>query len=181
MSETTTRPGRLTLVLGGTRSGKSRIAEDLAEKCGPAVAYVATAMVEPGDDDHQARISAHRERRPTTWTTVECSDPTTLPALLAEIEGTVLLDSLGSWVARHPDLDADGPALAAALAGRSAPTIVVAEEVGWSLHAPTEVGRRFVDAVGILNQQVAAVADDVLLVVAGRALRLPPAESLDRC
>lgn len=181
MSDTTTQPGRLALVLGGTRSGKSRIAEDLAARSGPEVTYVATAALDPDDADHATRIATHRERRPNTWTTLECSDPTELPALLAEIEGTVLLDSLGSWVARHPDLDADGPALAAALTRRTADTIVVAEEVGWSLHAPTEVGRSFVDAVGILNQQVAAVADDVLLVVAGRVLRLPPAESTDRC
>ena len=174
MSEPGTATEGLTLVLGGTRSGKSRLAEDLAARTAPGVTYVATAAVQAGDADHAARIAAHRDRRPSTWATVECPDPAELPALLRRIEATVLLDSLGSWIAAHADLDADGPALADALRARTAPTIVVAEEVGWSLHAPTPVGRRFVDAVGTLNQQVSAVADRVLLVVAGRALELPP-------
>ncbi|MGN6693707.1 MAG: bifunctional adenosylcobinamide kinase/adenosylcobinamide-phosphate guanylyltransferase [Aquihabitans sp.] len=173
MSDPGTAP-RLTLVLGGTRSGKSRIAEDLAVRLGAPVTYLATAAVQPGDADHRARIAVHRDRRPATWTTVECPEPTELPALLTQAAAPVLLDSLGSWIAAHRDLDADGEALAAALRARRSPTIVVAEAVGWSLHAPTPVGRRLVDAVGTLNQQVAAVADRVLLVVAGRAIELPP-------
>lgn len=173
MSEPSRPDGGLTLVLGGTRSGKSRLAEDLAARLGDRVAYVATAQVRTDDPDHQARIAVHRERRPAGWETVECPDPRALPGVLTTIDAPVLLDSLGSWIAAHPDLDADGAALVDALAARRRPTVVVAEEVGWSLHAPTEVGRRFVDAVGTLNQQVAAVADRVLLVVAGRVLDLP--------
>lgn len=180
MSDPGTAPG-LVLVLGGTRSGKSRLAEDLAAQIGGPVTYVATAAVQPGDTEHEARIAVHRLRRPASWTTVEQPDPAELPALLGAIDGPVLLDSLGSWLAAHPDLDADGDALADALRTRTSPTIVVAEEVGWSLHAPTPVGRRFVDAVGALNQQVAAVADRVLLVVAGRALELPPASGGGPC
>jgi adenosyl cobinamide kinase/adenosyl cobinamide phosphate guanylyltransferase len=137
--------------------------------------------VQPGDADHEARIAVHRDRRPATWSTVECPDPTQVPSLLAQTAGPVLLDSLGSWIAAHPDLDADGPALAEALRARTAPSIVVAEEVGWSLHAPTPVGRRFVDAVGTLNQQVSAVADRVLLVVAGRVIELPPPDGERPC
>jgi len=174
MSDPGTARGGLTLVLGGTRSGKSRIAEGLAARLGSSVTYLATAAVQPGDGDHEARIAVHRDRRPATWTTTECPDPAALPALLARIDGPVLVDSLGSWIAAHPDLAADGPALAAALRARIPPTVVVSEEVGWSLHAPTPVGRRFVDAVGSLNQEVAAVADRVLLVVAGRILDLSP-------
>ncbi|WP_421121908.1 bifunctional adenosylcobinamide kinase/adenosylcobinamide-phosphate guanylyltransferase [Aquihabitans daechungensis] len=161
-------------MLGGTRSGKSRVAEALAGDLVGTVTYVATATVDPADADHTARIEAHRVRRPEAWTTVECPDPLLLPAVLADLPGPVLLDSLGTWVAGHPDLVIDAPGLAAALRARPHPTVVVSEEVGWSLHAPTEVGRRFVDAVGLLNQEVAAVADRVLLVVAGRILELPP-------
>lgn len=166
----------MTLVLGGTRSGKSRIAEQLAAELAGTVplTYVATARVDPTDADHVARIDAHRLRRPRWWVTVECPDPLTLPGQLAAIDGPVLLDSLGTWVAAHPDLHVDAAALLAAVARRNHPTVVVSEEVGWSLHAPTDVGRRFVDAVGLLNQEVAAVADPVLLVVAGRVLELPP-------
>lgn len=173
MSELSTHRPSLTLVLGGTRSGKSRIAEDLAARAGVDVTYIATAVVRTDDANHQDRIAAHRDRRPSTWSTVECSTPQALPELLAKIATPVLLDSLGSWIASHRDLTVDGPALAAALQARTAPTIVVSEEVGWSLHAPTAVGRRFVDALGTLNQQVSAVADRAMLVIAGRVIELP--------
>ncbi|MEO6627989.1 MAG: bifunctional adenosylcobinamide kinase/adenosylcobinamide-phosphate guanylyltransferase [Aquihabitans sp.] len=179
MSKPSTTSGPLTLVLGGTRSGKSRVAEDLAGRDGLPVTYLATAMVQPDDADHQERIATHRERRPSTWTTVECADPSHLAELTRTIAGPILIDSLGSWVAGHTDLVVDGPALASALRARQHPTIVVAEEVGWSLHAPTVIGRRFVDALGTLNQEVAAVADRVLLVVAGRVLELPAPDGCD--
>lgn len=182
MSEPSTQPGPLTLILGGTRSGKSRIAEQLAAQAGPEIAYIATAMVQRDDAEHQARIAIHRERRPSTWETIECPTPGLLLELLSGLNGPVLLDSLGSWVASHPDLVVDAPTLTSALRFRTAPTIVVSEEVGWSLHASTPVGRRFVDEVGSLNQAVAAVADRVLLVVAGRVLELPPSEETSgRC
>lgn len=164
----------IVLVLGGTRSGKSAVAEALASRLGgDDVTYLATAQVDPGDDDHAARIDAHRARRPPAWATVECADPAALPAALEQATGCVLVDSLGTWVAGHPDLDPDPAPLVAALQGRSAPTVVVSEEVGLSLHAPSEVGRRFVDALGAVNQAVSLVADEAVLVVAGRALRLP--------
>jgi adenosyl cobinamide kinase/adenosyl cobinamide phosphate guanylyltransferase len=166
----------IVLVLGGTRSGKSRVAESMAARlAGPSgqVTYLATATVAPGDDDHAARVEAHRARRPAGWSTVECAEPAALAAALDEAGGAVLLDSLGTWVASHPDLDPDPRPLAEALRRRTAPTIVVSEEVGLSLHAPTDVGRRFVDALGAVNDAVSAVADRAILVVAGRAVELP--------
>jgi adenosyl cobinamide kinase/adenosyl cobinamide phosphate guanylyltransferase len=160
----------ITLVLGGTRSGKSEVAESLAARSGGRVAYVATGTAT--DPDMAARIAAHRSRRPASWSTVEAG--VDLPAVLAGLPGVVLLDSLGTWVAAHPDLAPDGDALCRALAARPADTVVVSEEVGLGVHPPTEAGRRFADALGTLNRQVAAVAGDVLLVVAGRTLALPP-------
>ena len=84
------------------------------------------------------------------------------------------MDALGTWVAAHRDLAVDVPALVAALQARPGRTVVVSEEVGLAVHAPTEAGRRFADVMGSLNQALAAVADEVLLVVAGRVLALPP-------
>jgi len=166
----------IVLVLGGTRSGKSAVAEAVAARLAGTtgeVTYVATARVDPADADHVARIDAHRARRPATWTTVECGVPADLAGVLTGASGCVLLDSLGTWVAGHPGLDPDPAPLVAALRARSAPTVVVSEEVGLALHAPTEAGRRFVDALGAANQAVSLVADEALLVVAGRAVRLP--------
>lgn len=159
----------LTLVLGGSRSGKSAVAE---RRAGPgAVTYVATWVPDAGDGDMAARIAAHRERRPPAWTTVETDDPTA--AVLAS-SGTVLVDSLTTWVARAPAFSVDAGALCRALAGHDGDAIVVSDEVGLGVHPSTDAGRRFRDALGLVNQAVAAVAGEVLLVVAGRTLRLDP-------
>lgn len=160
----------ITLVLGGARSGKSAVAEGLAGRSGEPVTYVATATVDAGDADHGARIAAHRDRRPPTWTTVEAGAD--LAAVLAATEGTVLVDSLGTWVTAHPEMDPDVPGLGRALRARSGLTVVVSEEVGLGVHPSSEAGRRFRDVLGAVNVAVAEVADDVLLVVAGRVLPL---------
>ena len=162
----------ITLVLGGAASGKSEVAETLAARAGGVVTYVAT-LIEGDDEDLAARIRAHRARRPAPWATVEVSGGS-LPDTLAHIPGTVLVDSLGPWVAGAPDMWVDASALCAALCDRDGDSVVVSEEVGWGVHPTSEAGRAFRDALGRVNQVVAAVADEVLLVVAGRTLRLEP-------
>ena len=168
------RDPRVTLVLGGTRSGKSTVAEqlatELASRGGGTVTYVATASVT--DEEMARRVAAHQARRPAAWSTVELASSTELPAVLAHLDGSVLVDSLGTWVASAPDLEVDAQALIHALNVRSGSTVLVSEEVGLAVHPATAVGRAFVDALGDLNQAVAAVAERVLLVVAGRTLEL---------
>ena len=160
----------VTLVLGGARSGKSAVAE---RRAGPGpVTYVATGVSDPGDGDMAARIAAHRQRRPRTWTTVEAED---LVEAIGESSGTVLVDSLTTWVARAPGFSVDARSLCRALAGHAGEVIVVSDEVGLGVHPSSEAGRRFRDALGLVNQAVAAIADEVCLVVAGRVLRLDPA------
>lgn len=165
----------ITLVLGGTRSGKSQVAERLVAATPGPVTYLATGRA-GGDDDMAARIAIHRARRPPAWSTIEADDD--LPAVLRAVEGHVLVDSLGTWVAGHPDLAPDADGLCTALRDRraagSGDTVVVSEEVGLGVHPPTEVGRRFADVLGALNRQVADEADRALLVVAGRILPLDP-------
>jgi adenosyl cobinamide kinase/adenosyl cobinamide phosphate guanylyltransferase len=160
----------IVLVLGGTRSGKSAVGERLAAELagGGPVTVLATAVV--GDDDMAARVAAHRARRPEHWSTVE-TGPDLVDAL-GPAPGTVLVDALGTWLAGAPGLTVDPAALCEALAARTGPTVVVSDEVGLGVHPTTEAGRRFRDALGELNAAVARVADEVLLVVAGRALRL---------
>jgi adenosyl cobinamide kinase/adenosyl cobinamide phosphate guanylyltransferase len=165
----------ITLVLGGTRSGKSEVAERLLAAGGGPVTYLATGCAPPGDADMAARIARHRARRPAGWTTVEVGPGADMPAVLAGLAGDVLVDSLGTWVAGREGPTVDGAALCAALAGRAGDTVVVSEEVGLGVHPATEVGRRFADALGTLNRTVAEAADRVLLVVAGRVLPLDPA------
>ncbi|MBA2695313.1 MAG: bifunctional adenosylcobinamide kinase/adenosylcobinamide-phosphate guanylyltransferase [Actinobacteria bacterium] len=168
----------LTLVLGGTRSGKSALAEQLAAQTaadlGAVVTYVAMAVVDPHDQDHVRRVAAHQARRPPSWATAECAQADDLVDHLRGLDGVVLVDSLGSWLARHPDFEVVPTPLLSVLRARTRPTLLVSEEVGLAVHPPTALGRRYVDALGVLNQRVAAIADRALLVVAGRTLELGP-------
>jgi len=157
----------ITLVLGGARSGKSDVAERLVGE--GSVTYVATGT--DTDEAMAARIAAHRARRSRTWRTVEESGAA-LPRVLTDLVGPVLVDSLTTWLAAAPAFAVDAEDLCAALAKRDGDTVVVSDEVGLGVHPSTEAGNRFRDALGALNQQVAATADDVVLVVAGRTLWL---------
>ena len=154
----------ITLVLGGARSGKSELAERLVVRSGQSVTYVATGVAT--DEDMAARITAHKARRPTTWQTVEVGRD--LAGTVAALPGSVLVDSLGTWLAGLDQFVADF----AALAARAGDTIVVSDEVGLGVHPSSALGRTFRDALGQLNRVVADHADEVLLVVAGRVVRL---------
>jgi adenosyl cobinamide kinase/adenosyl cobinamide phosphate guanylyltransferase len=164
----------VTLVLGGARSGKSEWAERLAAGLPPPVTFVATASTgsDPPDPDFAARIEAHRRRRPPDWMTVEAGAD--LVDVLAQLQGSALVDALGTWVVARADFEVDALGLCSVLRSRRGSTVVVSDEVGLGVHPYTEVGGRFRDVMGSLNRAVADVADQVILVVAGRALRLEP-------
>jgi len=164
----------ITLVLGGARSGKSAVAERLVSRLPEPVTYLATlsAASVAADAELSARVQAHRTRRPAGWLTVEAGAD--LPATVIATSGTLLVDALGPWVAGSPTFAADAALLCRALRGRAGDAVVVSEEVGLGVHPSTAAGRSFRDALGEVNQAVAAVADEVLLVVAGRTLRLDP-------
>ncbi|MEV4662031.1 bifunctional adenosylcobinamide kinase/adenosylcobinamide-phosphate guanylyltransferase [Micromonospora echinofusca] len=172
------------LVLGGTRSGKSEFAESLVADA-PTVRYVATAADAPADDaEWAARLAAHRERRPETWTTEEtAADPRRLADVLAAAgpNETLLVDDLGGWVtvlldpAHQPaDDTATIAELAAAVRSCAARLVLVSPEVGLSLVPTTPLGRAFTDALGAANRAVADACDAVVLVVAGQAAWLKP-------
>lgn len=165
----------ITLLLGGTRSGKSELGERLVASHPGPVLYLATAGVD--DADMAARIGHHVARRGPRFTTIEAGAD--LAAALRDAPAhPTLVDALGPWVAGFVDTDDDAACRAAfddlcdALTRRPAPTVVVSEEVGLSVHPATRAGRRFTDLLGLANQQVAAVADECWLVVAGRVLPL---------
>ncbi|MCX8557002.1 bifunctional adenosylcobinamide kinase/adenosylcobinamide-phosphate guanylyltransferase [Mycolicibacterium mucogenicum] len=166
-----------TLVLGGIRSGKSQWAEDwIARAAAPdgPVRYVATGSVD-GDADFAARVSAHRNRRPAHWSTVESAD---VAATLRDPAAT-MVDDIGGWLVAAMDrraawsggsIQADVDELAAAVDEFTAPLALVSPEVGLTVVPATESGRRFADQLGSLNQRLAAVCDRVVLVVAGQPL-----------
>ncbi|MGA8987013.1 bifunctional adenosylcobinamide kinase/adenosylcobinamide-phosphate guanylyltransferase [Aeromicrobium sp.] len=173
------------LITGGVRSGKSFHAESLllAE---PRVTYVAPGPAADVDNDPEwaARIAIHQARRPAHWITVETTD---LATAIKDADGAVLVDCLGTWVATTID-ELDGwdsvredwepvlferlDAALAAIAAHDATVIAVTNEVGMSVVPERRSGRVFRDLLGTVNQRVAEECEDVLLVVAGRVLKL---------
>ena len=178
---------RSDLILGGVRSGKSREALRLAAAMpwGSRGAFLATAQA--FDGDMEARIARHRAERPAGWATLE--EPYDVVAACKSLEGrvdVVVLDCVTLWVANlllrgdgETSILAAADALADYLAERRFSLIIVSNEVGAGVHPPTEVGLRFRDALGGVNQRIAAAADRVRYMVAGLPMvikDLPPPE-----
>jgi adenosylcobinamide kinase/adenosylcobinamide-phosphate guanylyltransferase len=179
--------GGLVLMIGGARSGKSRLAEDRAEKSAGPVAYIATAGV--FDDEMAQRVKTHRERRPGEWLTVE--ERLDLSAALARVPrhyAAVIVDCLTLWLANLLLERYEEGMTQAALSvlesdihiqleefcflARQSPfqTIVVANEVGCGIVPESSLGRVFRDIAGRANQYLASQADCVCLAVAGLPL-----------
>lgn len=163
---------RLTLVLGGARSGKSRYAESLTIGYPPPWVYVATA--EPLDDEMAARIAEHRGRRGADWRTIEASHDLAGAVAGAPAGSTVLVDCLTLWLSNlmltHAEIEAEADRLDDALAQARGPIVLVSNEVGLGIVPDNALARRFRDAQGRLNQRMAARADRVVLMVAGLPL-----------
>jgi adenosylcobinamide kinase/adenosylcobinamide-phosphate guanylyltransferase len=185
---------RRVLVLGGSRSGKSRYAEQylstrLATSDGTdlPVTYVATAPDYPGDAEWAERVRQHRRRRPAAWSTVETGDPARVLDCAAD-GAAILIDSVTTWLSRVMDdcacwddkladesaerLSAALDALAGAWEGTGALAVAVSDEVGSGIVPESVAVRRFRDVLGELNQRLAAQSDEVWLVTAGIPLRL---------
>jgi adenosylcobinamide kinase/adenosylcobinamide-phosphate guanylyltransferase len=164
----------LTFLLGGARSGKSAHAENLATALPAPWIYIATAQ--PHDSEMVERIALHRARRGAGWSAIDA--PLDLAEALRTIPDgrPVLVDCLTLWLSNHMlaehDLDAGSTELAEVLAAPRGPWFVVSNEVGQGIVPDNALGRRFRDAQGRLNQRVAAVADRVLLMVAGLPMQV---------
>ena len=159
------------LVLGGARSGKSRIAQDLAEVHPGPLTFVATAEV--FDTEMADRVARHKADRGSRWKLAEV--PLNLPQFLADSlsrSGSILVDCLTVWLGNlmHHNHDVDaasGDLLDALKSYRGAPLYLVSNEVGQGIVPDNAMARAFRDHAGRLNQRVAGVADEVLFVTAG--------------
>lgn len=159
---------QLTLVIGGARSGKSRLAEGLAKGSGLRRFYIATA--EAWDAEMAARIAQHRLDRGEGWETLEA--PRDLAGALGQVgPGVVLVDCATLWLSNHllaeSDLETEVEGLRRAIQGCKARVIMVSNEVGWSIVPDNALARRFRDEQGRLNQRLAAEAGLVVAVMAG--------------
>jgi len=159
---------RVTFILGGARSGKSRYAETLAQKHRGAKTYIATA--EAIDDEMHERIAMHRSRREGQWTTREA--PLDLVAALAEANtGFILIDCITVWIGNlmhhGRDVRAEVAALCEALKKTKAQVVIVSNEVGLSIVPENALARAFRDEQGLANQRLAEIADEVVFIAAG--------------
>lgn len=159
-------------ILGGARSGKSGLAEQLAANSGLPVHYLATAQV--WDDEMASRVQHHKDSRPAQWPTTE-APLDIIPVIEAEAaEGCVLLDCLTLWMTNLLLLDDEAElasrqqALLDCLAkGVGGELILVSNEVGQGVVPTNKLARRFIDESGRLHQRIAALADEVIFVTAG--------------
>ncbi len=189
--------GKLTLILGGARSGKSTFAEQKAKELGgDSVLYVATS--ETKDEEMQQRVEKHRSERPSAWGTLEASR-NVAQALRQERSAAniILLDCMTFLVANHlmdaaapeddpfddpsadpfdaqieADVVAEVEALVAFVGESDVEMLVVSNEVGLGVVPPYELGRAYRDILGRANQILARHADEVLLLVAGIPMRV---------
>jgi adenosylcobinamide kinase/adenosylcobinamide-phosphate guanylyltransferase len=168
----------LTLVLGGTKAGKSSFAMQLAERTGRPVTVLATGV--PGDPEMRRRVEAHRRRRPDSWTVVE--EPLEIGRARGPGVDVVLFESVDSWLFNRMEREGGEradftPELGAELVdacdrelgelATGPDVIAVTAEVGLSLLPMSAYGRAFTDLLGVLNQRLAARAERRYLVVAG--------------
>jgi adenosylcobinamide kinase / adenosylcobinamide-phosphate guanylyltransferase len=176
--------GPLVVVLGGTRSGKSRFGRERAAALadGRLVVYIGTALA--GDAELDDRIRRHRLERPADWQTIEAGRD-----LAAAIGGvtrgaTVLVDGLTLWasLALGDDparvdavLDGEFADVCAAIADHDGPVVIVSDEIGLGLVPLDPLGRAFRDLLGMAHQRLVARSDAAWFMVAGRAIALPPA------
>ena len=173
-----------TLVLGGIRSGKSRWAEEAIAKSlapGQPVRYLAPRLAGQADAAWADRVAQHRDRRPAHWSTVETDDITT--QLRQSPDTPTLVDDLGAWLTSTLDrqqawengsVAAPVADMIAAVSAFGSTLVLVSPEVGLTVVPATASGRRFADELGSLNQRVAALCDQVVLVVAGQAVPIKP-------
>lgn len=168
-------------VLGGARSGKSAKAETLAETTAKTrtgqLVYIATAQI--FDDEMQQRIDLHKQRRGPEWNLVEAPIDLDQAIKANGTEGNVLLvDCLSVWITNilinDMDTDAACERVIASLKAANGDIILVASETGLGIVPENRLSRQFRDASGLLNQAVAAVADEVFFVMAGLATKVKP-------
>lgn len=170
--------GKLTLILGGARSGKSAFALQLAKRYKKNVAFIATA--EPLDSEMKARIALHKKVRPDHWKTFE--EPLDLVPLIKRIAGkfdcilidclTLLVSNLSLRGLRQKAIEKRAKEIAVAIKNSKVNAIIISNEVGLGIVPENKLARAFRDIAGKVNQIIAKDADEVFFIVSGIAMKI---------
>lgn len=166
---------KITLVVGGTRSGKSAFAENYVLSVHKQPVYLATAEI--FNEEMKKRVETHQSRRQSNWINVE--EPVDILKALQHhnsADKIILVDCLSVWLGNlmehHLDVEQEMANLVDGLAAIEVETVIVASEVGLGIVPENKLARDFSDYAGALNQKIAAIAANVFFVAAGLPLRL---------
>ena len=160
-------------ITGGTKSGKSEFAEHLAKK-ERDLSYIALSENNLDDKEWQDKINLHRIRRPKDWKLIETTD---LLNTLRKEEGSLLIDSIGGFVMKsigkeQNEWSTKMNSLISLLKKRKSITIIVGEQVGWSLVSEYKIGNTYIERIGELQKRITQISKDNWLAINGRAIKI---------
>ena len=164
---------KIIFITGGTKSGKSEFAEYLAKKINK-ITYIALSESKPEDINWQKKIYYHRKRRPKEWPLVETNN---LISVLINEKGSILIDSIGGFIMENINKNDDEwnkkiSSLIDLLNQRTKTTLIVGEQVGWSLVSEYEIGNRYIERLGDLQKKITKISQENWLTINGRAIKL---------
>ena len=160
-------------VTGGTKSGKSEFAEHLGKQTKNLI-YVALSANNRGDTEWEKKINMHKKRRPKDWKLIETTD---LLSTLNQEKSPLLIDSIGGFVMENIDKEDNEwltklSSLITLLKRRKNTTIIVGEQVGWSLVSEYKIGNTFIERIGELQKRITKISKDNWLAINGRAIKI---------
>ena len=160
-------------ITGGTKSGKSEFAEHLARKANQ-LSYVALSINNTNDKEWQKKINIHQKRRPKNWKLIETTD---LLNTLSKEDGPLLIDSIGGFVIESINSEdkewlTKMDELISLLKKRKSITIIVGEQVGWSLVSEYKIGNTYIERIGELQKRITKISEDNWLAINGRAIKI---------
>ena len=163
----------IVFITGGTKSGKSEFAEHLAKEV-KKISYIALSENNIDDEEWQEKINLHRKRRPNDWKLIETTD---LLNTLRKEEGPLLIDSIGGFVMKsigkkHNEWKTTMNSLISLLMKRKNKTIIVGEQVGWSLVSEYKIGNTYIERIGELQKRITKISKDNWLAINGRAIKI---------
>ena len=164
---------KIIFITGGTKSGKSEFAEYLGRKI-KKITYIALSEKRSDDKNWQQKIMQHRKRRPKEWKLVETNN---LISVLKSENGPMLIDSIGGFIMeninkRDDEWEERIYLLLNLLEKREHSTLIVGEQVGWSLVSEYEVGNKYIERIGELQKKITMISNENWLTLNGRAIKL---------